>query len=311
MAKTIRFPLEMKDGAQARTLAELKEHWDVEKIVAHFSSGKLMTWLRDRPYENERTQVEALDEKDSEELRQKLSAIFGMKYEAGEKVAEDVETVRDRQDRLNRLRQATTDKEILDDVDHAAFNQDDLWDIVGAGAKKVYLVNNTFEISLTDKDMTYIGVGKAIVKIDSEETVDFEELGIRFENVQLNEKQEVLSSNQVSQNDTEYESEHEYEFNRDLDFGFSLFYGAKDAKHDVVAAKRWFESAAEKGNELAKEMLNKYENLEQHTSDSIKKLAWDFFCAGEAVLRINDYRRAKEYFERANAKAQTNSENDV
>ena len=71
MAKKIRFPLEMKDDAQARTLAELKEHWDIEKIVAHFSSGKLMTWLRDRPYENERVQVEALDEKD-EELRQKL-----------------------------------------------------------------------------------------------------------------------------------------------------------------------------------------------------------------------------------------------
>ena len=170
MAKTIRFPLEMKDNVKVYTLGELKEHWDVEKIFEHFSSGKLMTWLHDRRYENEAMQAEALlDEKDSAELRQKLSAIFSMEYAVGENAAEDVETVRDRQERLTRLRQATTDKEILDDVDHAAFDQDDLWDIVGTGAKKVYLVNNTFEISLTDRDMTYIGVGKAIAKIDSNE----------------------------------------------------------------------------------------------------------------------------------------------
>lgn len=310
MAKTVRFPLKMKDNIEVRTMGELKENWDMEKIVGYFLDGKLTTWLTSRRYEKEAAQVEAL-EKDDKALRQNLSAIFGIEYKANKSTEEDMETIQVQQEKLNKLRQYTTDKEILDDIDHVAFDQDDLWDILDAGAKKVYLVNNTFEISLEDKEMTYIGVGKAIAKIDSEETVDFEELGIRFENVQLNEKQEVLSSNQVSQNDTEYESEHEYEFNRDLDFGFSLFYGAKDAKHDVVAAKRWFESAAEKGNELAKEMLNKYENLEQHTSDSIKKLAWDFFCAGEAVLRINDYRRAKEYFERANAKAQTNSENDV
>lgn len=310
MAKTVRFPLKMKDSIEVRTMGELKENWDMEKIVGYFLDGKLTTWLTSRRYEKEAAQVEAL-EKDDKALRQNLSAIFGIEYKANKSTEEDMETIQAQQEKLNKLRQYTTDKEILDDIDHVAFDQDDLWDILDAGAKKVYLVNNTFEISLEDKEMTYIGVGKAIAKIDSEETVDFEELGIRFENVQLNEKHEVLSSNQVSQNDTEYESEHEYEFNRDLDFGFSLFYGAKDAKHDVVAAKRWFESAAEKGNELAKEMLNKYENLEQHTSDSIKKLAWDFFCAGEAVLRINDYRRAKEYFERANAKAQTNSENDV
>ena len=187
MAKTVRFPLKMRDDIEVRTMGELKENWDMEKIVGYFLDGKLTTWLAGRRYEREAAQVELL-EKDDKALRQNLSAIFGIEYIANESTEEDMEAIQAQQERLNKLRQYTTDKEILDTVDCAAFDQDDLWDILDTGAKKVYLVNNTFEISLEDEEMTYIGVGKAIAKIDSKEPVDFEELGIRFENVKFDEK---------------------------------------------------------------------------------------------------------------------------
>ena len=41
MAKKIKFPLEMKDGVMVRTIEELRENFDVEKLVEHYESGKL------------------------------------------------------------------------------------------------------------------------------------------------------------------------------------------------------------------------------------------------------------------------------
>lgn len=191
MAKTIRFPLEMKDGVQVRTMGELKANWDVEKIVAHFLDGKLATWLRDRHFENEVLQVEALGKNDAE-LRQKLSTIFDMEFKANESMTEDMELMLERQDRLNRLRQYTNDKEILDNIDHVAFETNEIFDVLDTGAETIYLVNGKFEIPLQVKNKHYVGIGKTIAVIDSKEHVDFETLGIRFENIKFDEKYEIV-----------------------------------------------------------------------------------------------------------------------
>ena len=187
MAKKIRFPLEMKDGAQVRTMGELKENWDIEKMICHYHDGRLATWLSDRYLEDEAAKVAALDGNDSE-LARKLSEIFGVAYEADEITQEDMETMRERQEKLNKLRQYTDDKNILDHIDHVAFDTEEILDAIDAGAETIYLVNNEFEIPLQVKNKQYVGVGKAIAKIASEKAVDFEALGIRFENVQFDEK---------------------------------------------------------------------------------------------------------------------------
>ena len=46
--KKIRFPLKLADGTQARSLEELKEHFDLASMLEHYSSGKLLIWLQDR-----------------------------------------------------------------------------------------------------------------------------------------------------------------------------------------------------------------------------------------------------------------------
>lgn len=38
MAKKIKFPLVMKDDAEARTMEEFKAHFDIEKAVGYTSS---------------------------------------------------------------------------------------------------------------------------------------------------------------------------------------------------------------------------------------------------------------------------------
>lgn len=305
MAKTIRFLLEMKDGAKARTLSELKEHWDVEKIRGYFFDGRLKTWLNDRPYADISEKVAALDEND-DHLSQKLCEIFGVEYEASENEVEDIETLRAHNERLNRLHQYTTDQVILDDVDHVAFDQDDLWDILLLeNTKRIYLANGKFEIPLTKKNKEYVGIGQVVAVIDSEDIVDFERRGIQFRNVMFDEEYKAIITTKRGTFVHIDESNDDYEHNGDLDFGFCLFYGTNGSGRNIGLAKRWFEKAAEAGNEIAKDMLKKYENIERHSPPDVKMYGFDFFCAGEAVLKINDYRQAMRYFEKAAEKANT------
>ncbi len=47
MARKIRFPLRMKNGAEVRTLEELRENFDLESVLGYYTDGKLQTWLAD------------------------------------------------------------------------------------------------------------------------------------------------------------------------------------------------------------------------------------------------------------------------
>ena len=44
--KEIKFPLKLKDDFPARSLDELKCHFDFEKIVEYFVEGKLLNWRK-------------------------------------------------------------------------------------------------------------------------------------------------------------------------------------------------------------------------------------------------------------------------
>jgi len=39
MAKIIKFALELKNGESVRTIEDLRQHFDLEKIVAYFMNG--------------------------------------------------------------------------------------------------------------------------------------------------------------------------------------------------------------------------------------------------------------------------------
>ena len=75
----VKFPLKMKDDVQVRNIAELKENFDIEKVVGYFLDGKLQKRLDDRWYEDESEEVSKLDSNDSD-LARKLSEIFGVEY---------------------------------------------------------------------------------------------------------------------------------------------------------------------------------------------------------------------------------------
>ena len=62
MARKVKFPLELKDGYLARSnIEEVREHFDLEKIIAQFHNGRLKIWLDDHYLPEMAEQVAALD----------------------------------------------------------------------------------------------------------------------------------------------------------------------------------------------------------------------------------------------------------
>ena len=190
MAKKIKFPLKLADGTEARTLDELKEHFDIESVVGYFSDGRLLNWLRSRYYDDEADKVEQLT-KDDPQLHKKLCEIFGVESE--EEV--DPEEIARRQERLNRLKQYTDDREIWGRIDQVAFDQEDLSDLLDEDKTLIYLCANRFTIPLRVTDKTYVGIGKAIAVIRSNKIIDFDALNITFKKVRFDDDyQKILDT---------------------------------------------------------------------------------------------------------------------
>ena len=105
MARKIKCALEMADGAKVRgSIEELREHFDLEKAVGYFLSGKLVEWLEDRFYEDEAEAVEAID-KDAPDLRERLCEALDVPYEGDSEL--DVAAL----ERLNEKQTVVLDEE--------------------------------------------------------------------------------------------------------------------------------------------------------------------------------------------------------
>ena len=84
MAKKFRFPLEMENGVEVRSIEELKENFSLAKILIYLSNGKLLTWLRDRYIDDIANEVEKLDCSDPN-LAKKISDIFNVAQTTADK----------------------------------------------------------------------------------------------------------------------------------------------------------------------------------------------------------------------------------
>lgn len=154
MARVIRFPLKMKNGAEVRTLEELKENFDLESVLGYFTDGKLRTWLADRYYDDKANEISILSA-DMPDLKVKLCEILEVEYQADTDET-DLELIQQRNEKLKILGAVAVDKDILNNIDLVAMNQDELYDILDEGTDKVYLYGEKFEISFGKKNISYI-----------------------------------------------------------------------------------------------------------------------------------------------------------
>lgn len=196
MARKIKFALEMKDGAKVRnSLDELREHFDLEKAVGYFLSGKLTEWLEDRYYEDEAEALDAID-KDAPDLRARLCEALGIECADDEDL--DVGALERLNEKKAILRQKTSDESIIANADKTALTQEDLADLLDMDAPVIYLCGDSFNIPARVKNKKYVGVlGTPTISIKANSQEDLDAKGIMFENVQLPwGKQDVRSTSE-------------------------------------------------------------------------------------------------------------------
>lgn len=185
MAKKIKFALEMKDGAEVRTMPELKAAFDLKQAMLYLADNKLEQWLRDRYYEDEADAVASLD-RNAPDLASQLCSIFEVPYEEEDMSME--EAVK-RGERIKRLKEITDDEELIQKIDQVAFSQEELADLLDEGLKTIYLCGNDFIIPARIKGVTYIGI-QTTLDISRGKRMRCEENGITFINLLKEEEKE-------------------------------------------------------------------------------------------------------------------------
>ena len=184
MAKKIKFALEMADGAKVRTIEDLRIHFDMEKIIGYFLNGKLLEWLEDRYYEKQASAVRLLDG-NAPDFKQKLCDALGTQYNDDDVSLEVIETVNTKKAKLKQL---TSDEEIISHAAETAFSQEDLAELLDADKDTIYLCGEEFHLPTKVNNRSYIGIlGMPKVYIDAETMEELAELNITLTNVTLPE----------------------------------------------------------------------------------------------------------------------------
>lgn len=182
MAKKLKFPLLLRENYPVRTMEELREYFDFEKILNYYQNGKLLSWLKDHDYTVEAEEVQQLTPL-SPNFAEQLSKIFCVS--ASDTKPIDITELTEKQKILNCLKQYTSDETIFEHWNQVAFNQEDLSDLLDEGNDIIYLCSNQYRIPLSLQGKHYIGIGKPKVILNVTPPIDLSTLGIDFTDVAL------------------------------------------------------------------------------------------------------------------------------
>lgn len=189
MAKKIRFPLEMENGIEVRSMEELRNNFSLGRVLEYVQNEKLVIWLRDR-YENDIADAIAELDKMDPEFPRKVSEIFDIPYD--EKTEDDLKQAAERAERIKRLKEFTDEKQYADKIDNVAFDQDELYDLLDEEVNEVYLCGDRFAIPLSVKGISYKGINNPVVVIDSKTEVDWLAKEILLEAVRYDDKYQAV-----------------------------------------------------------------------------------------------------------------------
>ncbi|MDD6590181.1 MAG: hypothetical protein PUF29_16615 [Anaerobutyricum hallii] len=198
MAKKVRFPLEMDNEVQVRTIEEFRENFSLARVMNYLQEGKLVIWLRDRYEDDLAESVAGLDLQDAE-LAKKICEIFDVPYD--ETSEEELKKAAERAERILKLKEYTDDREYEKVINFVAFDQEELYDLLDEEADTIYLCGEKFSIPLAKEGMSYIGINRPIVVINSKVEVDWGEKDISVENVVFDPKYQAVldSANKVKE----------------------------------------------------------------------------------------------------------------
>lgn len=205
MAKRSKFPLKMKDEVKVRTLEEMRENFDLEKLIKYYVNEKLIIWVNDRYYYYELEQISKLNI-DDVDFKEKLCEILSCEYEKENKV--NVQHIKMHYDKIKKLEQFDCDEDIINNIEDIAFTQQELENLLLKEKRIIYIfqeeltfelddkkikIPNSFRINSNIKNVKFIGITKSILKIyKNDKNIVDEDIktslminGVEFENVKL------------------------------------------------------------------------------------------------------------------------------
>lgn len=194
MAKKIKFPLAMKAGVMVRTLEEMRQNFDAERILSYFMSGKLHEWLSDRHYDDYLEKIEKLDIND-ENIIEKICKVLEIDYSDLE------ENINPRQvelknKKMEQIKQYTDSKEILDNLDLVAMNQEEFDRLLKVSQETIYLFGKEFICPAGIENVRLEGINNPILIVDSVSIIDFDGRNVFFKNILFDNKYQELIDEQ-------------------------------------------------------------------------------------------------------------------
>lgn len=181
--RKIKFPLVLKDDVKVRTLEDMRLYFDLEKILAYFENGKLEVWLHDR-YEDDIAERVSNIDKNSPDVIKLLCEALGTTSETNSDIT--MEKVRQKNDKLSRVRQITDEIEVINHYNQVAFSQKELDEILAEGEKTVYLYGDKFTILPDRENVKYIGLSKSQIDFAGHKLAEYRKN--RIELISLNLK---------------------------------------------------------------------------------------------------------------------------
>ena len=265
MAKKIKLPLAMGNGVTVRTLEELQENWDLERIVEYYHNGRLVTWLNDRYYTEIVEQLNKLNAiEDPQELQKQLCSIFGVEFTEAKKV--DVQAITERDKKYSELRKITADDTVLENDDKVAFTQKELQDLLDKKMSVIYLVPNTYVIPLNLENVSLIGIGDGVtVQVFSDHYIDFEKQNVTFKNIKFDDNYWKVALPEERQK-------------------FEKLADEKYDSEDYIDSKELYQKAAVLGSGSAYTKLGEI-YFYGNGVDKDLKIAFDYF---EKAAKLND-----------------------
>ncbi|MBR2179028.1 MAG: HPr family phosphocarrier protein [Selenomonadaceae bacterium] len=191
----------MADGVEVRSLEELREHFDLDKVTECFRNGKLLEWLQDRYYDEEVELILEIEE-DAEHLSEELCKALGVDPD---KYVLDPEFIERIEEKKLFLQSKIEDTDIIKNAKIVALTQEDLADLLDLDAPLIYLCGEEFHIPIRVTDKHYIGIlGRPKVNIKATSQEELDSNNIILENVELpwtdadtNEVDDTSSDNNI------------------------------------------------------------------------------------------------------------------
>lgn len=179
--RKVRFPLIVSDNIKIRRLEELKQHPDIRAILSSYEEGKLITWLRDRYEDEVADNIEALD-KNSCDFGSDLLACLGIQANVQ---IEELSAVALSNEKKNRVKRITADPELIKQFDYFAFNNEQLEWLLKSNAQTIYLPEGTFELNVSLRPVTIIGIKNPTIDICSYSFNDLRRAGVKCSDITL------------------------------------------------------------------------------------------------------------------------------